>query len=251
MAGSNGTPKYVYGVVRANRGAKSKGKGIGGRPLRVVAATGLGALTSDVPEGELEAGREELLTHSRVLEEALERGVVLPMRFGVIMPDEDRVRTDLLDAHREILETQLDEMSGKVEMNVKAIYDEAAILREVLSDNPEIAKMRTGLEGQSEDATYYKRIELGERIVAALEEKRAADEHAIVESLSPHTLAVEVGQPMHERMAVNASFLVDRDRLSAFDDELDRIAAGHGERLRFKATGPLPPHSFVELELEA
>src|SRR3954452_16655117 len=110
--------KYVYGVVRAKGRAKPKGKGIAGKPLKVVEANGVGALTSDVPGEELEAGREELLTHSRVLEQALGDGVVLPMQFGMVMPDEQTEKTELLDAHRESLEAQLEEMSGKVEMNV-------------------------------------------------------------------------------------------------------------------------------------
>jgi hypothetical protein len=243
--------KYVYGVVRGKGRAKPKGKGIAGKPLKVVASNGLGALTSDVPGEELEAGREELLTHSRVLEQALGDGVVLPMRFGVVMPDEDTVRAELLDAHREALEAQLEEMGGKVEMNVKAIYDEGAVLREVLAENRDIARAREKVRGSSEEATYYARIDLGERIVAALEQKRAADDQAIVDRLAPRALAVEVGQPMHERMAVNASFLVAEDGLDEFNAELDRIAESHGGRLRFKATGPLPPHSFVELGIEA
>src|SRR5436190_14504496 len=122
MAGSKGTPRYVYGVVRAKRGSRPKGTGIDELPLQVVAANGLGALTSDAPDEELEGGRDELLAHSRVLEEAHARGVVLPMRFGVVMPEEEAVRGELLEAHREALESQLDEMSGKAEMNVKASY---------------------------------------------------------------------------------------------------------------------------------
>src|SRR5438045_1800217 len=92
--------KYVYGVVRASPKARPRGKGIYGKPLRIVATEGLGALTSDAPDGELEAGREELLTHSRVLESALAHGTVLPMRFGVVMPNESAVREELLAAHR-------------------------------------------------------------------------------------------------------------------------------------------------------
>src|SRR3954453_7650055 len=124
--------KYLYGADPAQGRAKPKGDGIADEPLRVVAANGLGALTSDVPGEELEAGRDELLTHSRVLEEALGDGAGLPRRFGVVMPDEDTVRARLLDPHREELEAQLEQMSGKVEMNVKAIYDEAAVLGEVV-----------------------------------------------------------------------------------------------------------------------
>jgi hypothetical protein len=251
MGGSSDAPKYVYGVVRASPKGRLKSKGINGKPIRIISTQGLGALTSDVSEEPVEAGRDELLTHSRVLESALERGTVLPMRFGVVMPDEGAVRSELLDAHRDELEAQLTEMAGKSEMNVKAIYDEGAVLSEVLAENPDIARVRESLQGQSEDGTYYQRIELGERIVGALEEKRAGDEHLIVERLAGHALALEVAPPMHERMAVNASFLVASEAMAAFDTALDEIAAENAERLRFKATGPLPPHSFVELDLGA
>jgi hypothetical protein len=60
-------------------------------------------------------------------------------------------------------------------------------------------------------------------------------------------VAVEVHEPSHERVACHASFLVERDRLPEFDSVVDAFADGQGGRLRFKYTGPLPPHSFVEL----
>jgi len=243
--------KYVYGVVRARRGSRLKQTGINDEPIKVVALKGVGALTSDVPDEPLEAGREELLTHSRVLERALKKGVVLPMRFGVVMPSEKSVRDELLTAHREELEAQLDEMDGKVELNIKGIYDEPAILREVVAENPEIAALKQSLEGKPDDATYYERIRLGELVSGALSAKRSEDEHAIVDRLAPHALGVEVGQPVHERMATNASFLVERPRLRDFDRAVDELGADQGGRIRFKYTGPLPPHSFVELAVEA
>jgi hypothetical protein len=57
-----------------------------------------------------------------------------------------------------------------------------------------------------------------------------------------------VGEPIHERMAVNASFLVERSGQSKFDRAVDAIGEREAGRIRFKVTGPLPPHSFVELE---
>src|SRR5919201_3578878 len=143
--------KYVYGVVRARRGSRPRLAGIYDKPVKVVARDGLGALVSDVPDGPIDAGRDELLAHSHVLERALERGVVLPMRFGVVMPSEQAVREALLAAHEAELRTQLDEMEGKVELNVKAIYEEQTILREVLAENPEVAELRRLLEGKPEE----------------------------------------------------------------------------------------------------
>ena len=245
------TSKYVYGVVPASARAKPTGKGIHGKPIRLVASEKLAALTSDVPTGALEAGRDELLAHAHVLERAIERGTVLPMRFGVVMPSESAVRADLLTAHRAELAAQLEEMDGKVEVNIKGLYDEPTVLRELVAGDPEIAGLREALQHQPEDATYFERIRLGELVAAALAARRSAEEHQIVERLAANALGVEVGDPMHERMVVNASFLVERNRLGDLDEALELMAAEREGTIRFRYTGPLPPHSFVELSVEA
>jgi hypothetical protein len=245
------TAKYVYGVVRAGKGSWPKLEGIHGEPVSPVHADRLAALTSDVPDEFLEAGREELLTHSRVLEQALEKGTVLPMRFGVVLPDERSVREELLVPHSEELEAQLRDLEGKVEINLKALHDEETILREVLAEVPEAAELRRSIQGKPEDATYFERIRLGEVVAQALDDKRAQTGPAIVDRLAPHAVAVQVGEPAHERMALNASFLVERRNLERFDEAVDRLGEEQGGRIRLKYTGPLPPHSFVELEMAA
>jgi hypothetical protein len=244
--------RYVYGVVRADDRPPADETGLDGGAVELVSTDGLGALTSEVPGEHLEAGREELLTHSRVLEQALQRGsVVLPMRFGVVMPDADSVRAELLAPHGEELRAQLAELDGKVEINLKAIHDEQRVLGEVVRENPEIAELREAIQGKPEEATYYERIRLGELIAAALDDKRAETGPAIVEALTPFAVAVEVGEPVHERMALNASFLVERDRLEEFDRAVDEVGESEAGRVRLKYTGPLPPHSFVELGVGA
>jgi hypothetical protein len=245
-ADKHDTAKYVYGVVSA-AASPPRGPGIADAPIGVIPHGSVAALASDVAGDSLEAGREELLRHSRVLEETMERAVVLPMRFGVVLPDEETVHERLLDPHSEELEAQLEAMAGKVEITIKGIYDEAAILREAVAEDRQIAKLRESIQGKPEEATYYQRIELGELIAAALEEKRAAAAPQIVDRLAPLAVDVRVGEPVHERMAVNASFLVERGRLEKFDREVEAIGAEQAGRIQLKYTGPLPPHSFVEL----
>jgi hypothetical protein len=242
--------KYVYGVIRAGD-LSSKLVGINDEPVSPVSSEGIAALTSDVPEEHLEAGRDELLTHSRVLEQALEQGTVLPMRFGVVLPDERSVREELLAPHSEELEAQLRDMDGKVEINLKVLHDEETVLREVLAEIPEAAELRQSIQGKPEDATYYERIRLGELIAQALEDKREQTGPAIVDRLSPYAVAVQIGDPVHERMALNASFLVERKGLERFDKAVDTLGEEQGGRIRLRYTGPLPPHSFVELEVAA
>lgn len=240
--------RYVYGIVKAGDQLPADEAGLHEEPVRLVADEGLAALTSEVPEDFVEAGREELLAHQRVLENTVRRGsVVLPMRFGVVMPDDEGVREELLAPYREELRAQLEEMAGKVEINVKGIHDEQSVLSEIVRENGEIAELREGIRGKPQEATYYERIRLGELVAQAFDDKRAEMAPALIDALSPYAVAVQVGEPVHERMALNASFLVERDRLDAFDLAVDEIGEREAGRLRLKYTGPLPPHSFVEL----
>jgi hypothetical protein len=238
--------QYVYGVVEATATAP-RGRGIADAPLRLVASENAAALVSEIGADRLRFGREEVLVHARVLEQALDRGPVLPMRFGVVMDDADEVRDRLLDEHGPELRTQLTEMEGKVEIRIRAAYDEESLLRNVLRERPEIATLRESVAGRPEDASYYDRIRLGELIAAAIERHREVDANAIIEALGRRALSVVAAEPSHERVVVQASFLVERSHLAEFDAAVDQVAEGYGGQIRFKYTGPLPPHSFVEL----
>ena len=120
-----------------------------------------------------------------------------------------------------------------------------------MAENREIADLRNAIGSAPPDAMYPERIRLGELVAETLNAKREADEHAILNRLAPHAIAMDVNPPILERMAVNAAFLLERDDTESFDAELERLAEEHHPRIGFKLTGPLPPHSFVELALEA
>lgn len=237
---------YVYGIVESTARAPNA-SGIAGAPLAVVAGDGAAALVSDLPGANVRMGRDEVMTHAEVLDRALAQGTVLPMRFGVVMDGADEVRRQLLELHGDDLRSQLDELAGKVELHVRAVYEEDVVLREVVSEDAEVARLRESVRDRSEDAGYYERIRLGELVARAVEDKRERDAQGIVDSLAPEVLAVDVGAPAHERVVVNASFLVDRERLKKFDEILETVARDQAGRIRFKLTGPRAPHSFVEL----
>ena len=237
---------YVYGIVEPTAKAP-RVKGIRGTRVALLTGEEVAALVSDIGEDEVRLGREEVLVHSRVLERAFAKGTVLPMRFGIVMSGPEEIQSRLFDEHGAELRVQLTELDGKVEVRIRATYDEDALLREVVRDDPEITALRARMRGRPDDATYYERIRLGELVAAAVERRRERDAQAIVEALSAAALAVEPGRSEHERVAVQASFLVERSRLSEFDETVEEVAAGYAGWLRFKYTGPLPAHSFVEL----
>lgn len=204
--------EYVYAIAEpANR---TPGKpGIFGAPLRLVKASGVAALVSELKDSHPELGRDELLVHASVLEAALAAGTILPMRFGTVMEGAAAVRERLLEDNADELRRELDRLNGKVELRVRAVYEPDVLLHET-----------------------------------AIDRRRELDTNQFVDALSPMAEAIDVKQAPHERVAVSASFLVDRTRVSEFDAGIESVARAQADLIRVEYTGPLPPHSFVELE---
>jgi hypothetical protein len=236
----------VYGIVPAGVKAPS-GRGVASGRLRVVPHGDVAAIVSDAPGPELRAGKDELIAHADVLERALARSVVLPMRFGILLSDDQAVREQLLDPFHDDLLVQLEQLTGKVELRLRAVYDEDAVLQDILAAQPAIGARSEALREQPADATYYERIELGQMIAEALERTRERDSASILEALEPLAVAAEPGSPEHERIAADISFLVEEDTLQRFDEAVDELGRQNADRMRFKYTGPLPPYSFVDL----
>jgi hypothetical protein len=241
-------PTYVYGVRKPTGMRTGSAGGIGEAAIDEVTFNGLAALVSELPDhGELHFGREELAAHARVLEQALEAGTVLPMRFGIVMESRDEVTKRVLKRHHDELAQQLEAFDGKVELRVRAIYREEQVVREIVAQDDSIRLLGERVRTQPDDATYFDRIRLGELIVNAIDCKRRIDAEDVLRPLEPLAREVRVGEPTHERMVVSASFLVDRARIGDFDKAVDEVGRAQAERMRLTYTGPLPPHSFAEL----
>jgi hypothetical protein len=239
--------RYVYGVVRSDEIHGTDERGVFNAPVRLLDRDGLAGLVSDV-DGPVPARRADLLAHFRVLEDVAARGTVLPLRFGTMFDSDDEVVRELLVRRREVLDRLFEELDGTVEVAVRAMYDQGNVMREILAGRRDIRRLSERTKGLPEDATYFDRIRLGELVAEALAATRDRDADEIGRHLTRYALAVTEGILSSERMAFSASFLVQRERLGAFEDAVDAVRARAGGRLEFRVTGPLPPYSFVSLE---
>jgi Gas vesicle synthesis protein GvpL/GvpF len=239
------TSTYVYGVVRAREAPTIEATGVGrGAPVRTVTRGDLAAIVSDVDDGFVEAGREDLERHMAVLEQAAASATVVPLRFGTVMPDDDAVAAELLEARAGDIEELLSALDGRVELSLSGTYEER-IFGEVVAEQPEVAALRERVRGREEAATYYDRIRLGELVASAMAAKRERDTEHVLAKLRPLADDVRLGDVAHERSVLSASFLVHRDRLPEFDRAAEEVAAENRARIRFRYAGPLPPYDFV------
>ena len=237
---------YVYGVV-AGDPSLAVADGIDARPLRLVSEPGLSAIVSDVVGERPALGREALTAHSRVLEAVVDSQTVLPMRFGVVMESDDDVRHSLLKPHRATLLAQLERLEGRVELTLRATYEETPLLREILAEEPQIRQLHAATRNNG-GGGYMDRVRLGEMIASAVEARRRRDSEQILSLLAPLAEDYQRSEPRHERMALSASFLIPREGVAQFDAAVDDVGRQQHDRMRLRYTGPLPPHSFVTLE---
>jgi Gas vesicle synthesis protein GvpL/GvpF len=236
---------YVYGVVPAGTELPD----VGNAPdVRTVESEDLAAIVSPAGGDDEASVRESVMAHARVLEAAVESAPVVPMRFGMVFPDEDTVRSDLLEARHDELVRWLDTLEGHVELVVKVTYDEDVVLREIVAGDREIARLRESTRGGDDEATHNDRVRLGELVNAAIEQRRQADGMEILERLNPLAVASLTEPPEKEFMVLNAPFLVERSRLSEFDGTLEEIASERLERMNFRLLGPMPAYHFVSWE---
>jgi hypothetical protein len=139
----------------------------------------------------------------------------------------------------------LDQLTGGREFAVVGAYVEDVVIREVLREDPEAARLRERIRELPEDAAYYDRIRLGELIVKALDEKRQVDNEEMMDALEPYASAVAPRSPAGEDVAADAAFLVTEQDLSDFEAAVDELGERWAGRIRLRMVGPLAPYDFV------
>jgi hypothetical protein len=237
---------YVYGIVRAGAALGALEHGDDGLPqVRLVEAGDIAALVSDSPE---RATRDSVLGHGRVLEAALEGSPVVPLRYGLVVTDEDAVRSEILEAHHDELAQLLERFDGRVQMTLKVYYREDAVVASILAEEPELARLRDAVQGKPEDASYKERVRLGELLNKAIEKRRTNDGKEILERLRPLAEAVGLEPAEDELMVAHVVFLLRRDQVGELDLTLEEVAQERAELMRFRLIGPMPAYHFIEFQ---
>jgi Gas vesicle synthesis protein GvpL/GvpF len=243
---------YLYGIAPAVERTDVEAPGVGAphAGVRRIVHRDVAALVSDIEAGPLAAARE-LRAHWRVLEEAIARATVLPVRFGTVMDDDEAVVEQFLAPRHDHLAGQLARLAGKVQLTVKAFYDEDRLMRTVVESSPAVAQLRERIHGQPEAATYYDRIKLGELVAGEVEQARERDTALVFGRLEPLAVAARREPPSTPEGAVSAAFLVERSRVDEFSKAVAGLADEVEGRMQLRYVGPMPPYSFTEEEAAA
>jgi hypothetical protein len=237
---------YVYGVVGPDAGLPAGLTGLDGADVALVRHGDVAAAVSVIEVERPPGRRKDLVAHSTVVDALAAHGTVVPVQFGAVLPDPTSVVEDFLDAERDRFSGLLEQLTGREQFIVRALYDEAAVLAEVVAEDPEVRRLRDATRDVPEEEAYSDRVRLGELVATAMEAKRQADSAVLLDAVLPHVTA------HHERPGsgvdhlADVAFLVDDDRRAAFEEALESHADAVQGRVRLQLFGPLAPYDFVE-----
>lgn len=245
---------WVYGVVSAGAQLDALERRRDDLPeLWVVESGDLGAIVGAMPEQDEKGTRDRALAHAQVLELAAADASVVPMRFGTVAEGgDDVVVSEMLEPQHDELMGLLERVDGKVQLTLKVSYDENAVIREIVENEPEVAQLREAVQqSNGEEESHDARVRLGELVSTAIEQRRQRDSADIVEALDPAALAISPGPIESEYMVLHAAFLVARDGQDEFESAVEEVASERQQRMRFRLMGPMPAYDFLEAEAPA
>lgn len=245
---------YIYCVARvqaAPTGATPSQAlpftGIGGTSVRTVPYSDVAAIVSDSPFDTYDVTRENLVAHEQVVEKVMEQSDVLPVSFGTVAQDDQAVQQQLLAVALDDLHQALDRVHGRVELGVKVLWEKDRLFAELAAEDQAIHDLLTEIAGTTPEETYDQRTQLGELIAAGMEHKRDQDAAMLMNALQPLAIDTRINNIMTDLMVLNASFLVDKQQIPAFEAQIEALRQAQTGRLIFQYTGALPPYNFVSI----
>ncbi|MGZ6708443.1 MAG: GvpL/GvpF family gas vesicle protein [Solirubrobacteraceae bacterium] len=180
-------------------------------PVRAAHSGSLAALCAPVAPQELTA--DALWRREELIEQLMEEGDLLPVRFGTLVADEAAAARAVAERAGELV-AALDRVRGAVELAVRAHPREQAPAAR--------GSVRDYLAGRARRAAV-------------------ADElHALLAALG----RASVLRPQ-EDLLLRAAYLVDRDRVERFVGEVHRLQRAVPD-VALICTGPWPPYSFAD-----
>lgn len=190
--------------------------------------------------------------HDAVLRAAAETGPVLPLRFGAIFRDAQRVRA-LLRLNRPVIEDALARFAGHDEWRVKLHVAPEAL---DTYDSEHARALKREAEQASQGRAYLARRRLERETAEARASASAlvaSHAHEALAEVSREAVRLAPQSPeLTERdtpQALNGAYLVGRARGAEFHAVLERLASRSGVEVLW--SGPWPPFHFADVNLLA
>jgi len=252
---------YLYGIIRADEevllqsrisdltSPLSEGlRGMDDGAVYCVTEGALAAVTSDVPYGKIRPQRRHLAAHQAVLKDLMQTSAVLPMSFGIVAEDAEKVR-EVLSLNQQVLLDQLQRVAGNVEMSLRVRWDVPNIFEYFVNTHVQLSTLRDTLFRAGQEPTQADKMQLGRLFEGILNTDRAGHTAIVRRVLLPHCVEIKESDPREEREIMNLACLVQRDARDEFETAVLDAAKLFDDTFCFDFSGPWPPYNFTDVQL--
>ncbi|WP_163529024.1 GvpL/GvpF family gas vesicle protein [Halobacillus ihumii] len=250
MDEQNETGIYIFCGIQTNHDEKFEAIELEGeqRETFTIPYKDAAMVAAEVPMKIYHPNRENLMMHQNVISNVMAHNdTVIPISFGNVFQTKEDVAVLLENLYPQF-EKLFPEIKGKIELGLKVI-GKKEWLESRVNDNPEVEEMAQTVRGKSEAAGYYDRIKLGgaaQKIFATMQDEVKSSIYTPLEETAE---AAKSNDPIGEKMLLNASFLVDRDKEEAFDEKVNEAHEEWKDKVEFNYTGPWPAYNFIDIRL--
>lgn len=204
-------PKYLYCVVPSSEEKSFGNIGMNNKEVYTIPCKKVAAVVSDSPMKDYEMIEDNVRKHESVLRQVMKDHTIAPTEFGTVVKNE-KILVRLLKKAYDPARECLKLVDNMVELGVKTV--------------------------------------LNNDIVFADPKKRNECISEILQSLNTTAKQVVTGDLFSDRLLLNASFMVNKEDINRFSDEVTRLQEKYS-MLKLLYSGPWAPYNFVYIKIGA
>lgn len=241
--------KYIYCVIKEKTPRKFDVSGMEDKPVYTMNHNGWGAVVSDSPIDDFLITRAYTMVHQRVMEEVMRQGYdILPVSFSTVANNEEDIKEKILLKKEEELEKSYKYISGKMELNLKVLWqDVPSVFKEIAATNPTVKRAK--LYYQKHSIGRFQVANIGEIVKKELDRRRAKIADKVLSQIKSFAVEQKKGDILQDAMILNDTFLVPRSSGKMYDKSILGLARQYGDQMNFINYGPLPPYNFVSIRV--
>jgi len=227
---------YVYCIASTPVELDTSLSGVGGGAVEQLIVDGLSIVASKFDTDRVSVSRENILRHEAIVRNVLAMTTPLPFRFGTLVT-EAGLRS-YVTSRKAALQDRLEVVKDSVEMSIKVIWQS--------TDDDESPATTEDL-GVGAAFLVAKRQELfgDERLVKRSQEIADWLSGRIKSLVKKENVSVHPKQ----KLVLAGAYLIQRAIQAQFRTRVEELAVERPE-LHFLTSGPWPPYTFANIDLE-
>lgn len=208
LAPENG--KYVYCIIKSQKETISFGNiGFQGHEVYTLDCADFCPVVSDEPFKKYDIDdEEEINIHQNVIKEIMKDHSIIPVSYGMGFKNKKLIQVSMR-AGKKAIKKSFATVENKIELGIKIFLPKD-----------------TEIDEQKIEQCKIESIEKLEKI---------ASQSKNLNLFSP-------------RLLMNASYLVDKENIQVFSDEVERLKLKYKD-YKFHYSGPWPPYNFVDIHI--